>query len=155
MWEQAELSLYEELWDAARTLTESEAKPLAKIYKDKEVEGTFIHFLKDHHRCVCRLAFSRSKKIYFRKPLTLDEGKSIYSHQWGEILFHLNKIVSRARFLGRLILNKVFLINIYDIPLFQLDGELRNQEVAGAVHHAGGRPGALRGGGEVHGAGDG
>ena len=50
MWEQAELSLYEELWDAARTLTESEAKPLAKIYKDKAVEGTFIHFLKDHHR---------------------------------------------------------------------------------------------------------
>ena len=55
MWDQAELSLYEELWDAARTLTESEAKPLAKIYKDKEVEGTFIHFLKDHHRCVSRL----------------------------------------------------------------------------------------------------
>ena len=106
MWDQAELSLYEELWDAARTLTESEAKPLAKIYKDKEVEGTFIHFLKDHHRCVCRLAFSRSKKIYFRKPLTLDEGKSIYSHQWGEILFHLNKIVSRARFLGCLVLKR-------------------------------------------------
>merc|ERR1711962_1545689 len=80
VWEQAELSLYEELWDAARTLTESEGKPLTKIYKDKEVQGTFIHFLKDHHR----------------KPLTLDEGKSIYSHQWGEILFHLNKIVSRA-----------------------------------------------------------
>ena len=52
VWDQAELSLYEELWDAARTLTESEAKPLAKIYKEKEVEGTFIHFLKDHHRCV-------------------------------------------------------------------------------------------------------
>ena len=50
VWEQAELSLYEELWDAARTLTESEGKPLAKIYKDKEVQGTFIHFLKDHHR---------------------------------------------------------------------------------------------------------
>ena len=97
VWDQAELSLYEELWDAARTLTESEAKPLAKIYKDKEVEGTFIHFLKDHHRCVMS-RLGNVLRIVFRKPLTLDEGKSIYSHQWGEILFHLNKIVSRARF---------------------------------------------------------
>ena len=30
VFEQAELSLYEELWDNARTLTESEAKPLAR-----------------------------------------------------------------------------------------------------------------------------
>ena len=30
VFDQAELSLYEELWDNARTLTESEAKPLAK-----------------------------------------------------------------------------------------------------------------------------
>ena len=98
VWDQAELSLYEELWDAARTLTESEAKPLAKIYKDKEVEGTFIHFLKDHHRYACVVLECPGLRIIFRKPLTLDEGKSIYSHQWGEILFHLNKIVSRARF---------------------------------------------------------
>ena len=30
VFEQAELSIYEELWDNARLLTDSEAKPLAK-----------------------------------------------------------------------------------------------------------------------------
>ena len=31
------------------------------------------------------------------QPLSLDEGKSIFGHKWGEVLYHLNKIIGRAR----------------------------------------------------------
>ena len=66
-----------------RMITEKEIEPLKKsvklkqivedlkvcmmfrIYEESSVDESFIHFLKDHHR----------------KPLTLDEGKSVYSHK--------------------------------------------------------------------------
>lgn len=80
VFDQAELSVYEELWDSSRMLTEAEIKHLAKMYQDKEPDHSFVHFLKDHHRA----------------PVTLDEGKSIYSHKWAEVLYHLNKIISKA-----------------------------------------------------------
>ena len=80
MFDESELSIYEELWDNARMITDKEIEPLAKYdkesltffslsffrtYEESSVDESFIHFLKDHHR----------------KPLTLDEGKSIYSHR--------------------------------------------------------------------------
>ena len=47
-------------------ITLKELAPLAAMYGDKENQDeTFIHFLRDHHRA----------------PVTLDEGKSIYSHK--------------------------------------------------------------------------
>ena len=64
VFDEAELSVYEELSDNARMITDKEIEPLARVYEESSVDETFIHFLKDHHR----------------KPLTLDEGKSIYSH---------------------------------------------------------------------------
>ena len=66
MFDCAELSIYEELWDNARMITDKEIEPLARVYEESSVDETFIHFLKDHHR----------------KPLTLDERKSIYSHRY-------------------------------------------------------------------------
>ena len=82
VFDQVELCAYEELWDQARTITESQKKPLAKYvhyllllaetpthiprkYEELPKDEAFIHFLQDHHR----------------KPPTLDEGKSIYSHR--------------------------------------------------------------------------
>ena len=47
--------------------------------------------------------------------------------------------------------NCVLLINI----VFQFDGELCNQKTAREIDHADSGPGAVWGGGEVHGAGDG
>ena len=47
---QAELGVYEELWDSARLLTEAEAKPLERMFGDKTPEDSLVHFLK-----VCRV----------------------------------------------------------------------------------------------------
>ena len=65
VFDEAELSVYEELWDSARMLTEAESKSLARQYEDKIPDQSFVHFLKDHHRAA----------------LSLDEGKSIFSHK--------------------------------------------------------------------------
>ena len=43
---QAELGVYEELWDSARLLTEAEAKPLERMFGDKTPEDSLVHFLK-------------------------------------------------------------------------------------------------------------
>jgi len=80
VYDECERAVYEDLWDSARMLTESEAKPYARMYGEKAVDPTFLTFLKDHHR----------------NPLSPDEGKSIYGHRWGEVVYHLNKIISRA-----------------------------------------------------------
>lgn len=80
VFDQSELSVYEELWDSARMLSDREREALDKKMGDDSVDETFLTFLKDHHR----------------QPLTLDEGKSVYGHKWGEVLYHLNKIISRA-----------------------------------------------------------
>lgn len=41
-----------------------------------------LHFLKDHQR----------------QPPSLDQGKSIISHRWGQILLHLHRAISSARY---------------------------------------------------------
>ena len=43
---QAELGVYEELWDSARLLTEAEANPLERMFGDKTPEDSLVHFLK-------------------------------------------------------------------------------------------------------------
>lgn len=99
VFDEAELSVYEELWDSARMLTDAEAKPLAQMYQDKPPEESFVHFLRDHHRA----------------PVSLDEGKSIYSHKWSEVLYHLNKIISKASLLENYAIRKLqeqFILNI-------------------------------------------
>ena len=65
VFDEAELAVYEELWDSARMLTEAETKSLARLYEERIPDQSFVHFLKDHHRAA----------------LSLDEGKSIFSHK--------------------------------------------------------------------------
>ena len=50
MFDCVELSIYEELWEAARTVTEREREPLAALYHHRTPDQTFLHFLRDHHR---------------------------------------------------------------------------------------------------------
>lgn len=75
VFDEAELGVYEELWDSARMITEKELAPLAAMYGDKEKqdETSPFHFHRDH-----------------RAPVTLDEGKSI-SHKWSEVLATLEQ----------------------------------------------------------------
>ena len=93
----AELSIYEELWEAARTVTEREREPLAALYHHRTPDQTFLHFLRDHHRGPLGLDAGGSPvpgivSLYNALPA----GKSIYSRQYSEVLFHLNKIISEA-----------------------------------------------------------
>ena len=65
--------------------------PLAALYGDKEAQDeTFIHFLRDHHRA----------------PVTLDEGKSIYSHKLVDRLKHF--VSMAARQFGVYVLNTFY-----------------------------------------------
>jgi len=116
VFDEAELSVYEELWDNARMITDEEIKPLARVYEEKVVDEIFIHFLKDHHR----------------KPLTLDEGKSIYSHRWGEVLYHLNKIISRASLMENYAIRRLqeqFIMQIAAQVLFEEGVKYMEQEM--------------------------
>ena len=73
----------------------------SRLYERKIPDQSFVHFLKDHHRAA----------------LTLDEGKSIYSHKWSEVLFHLNKIISRARYSYSFLEHKVEVNTLYPLEL--------------------------------------
>jgi len=116
VFDESELSIYEELWDNARMITDKEIEPLAKTYEESSVDESFIHFLKDHHR----------------KPLTLDEGKSIYSHRWGEVLYHLNKIISRASLMENYAIRRLqekFIMQIAAQVLFEEGVKYMEQEM--------------------------
>jgi len=83
LYEQTEQNVYEEIFDVSRTLTESELKQYERAFADKEVDATFLTFLQDHHR----------------RYLNNDEGKTIYNRKWGEVVYHLNKIIGKASLL--------------------------------------------------------
>jgi len=87
-----------------------------RTYEESSVDESFIHFLKDHHR----------------KPLTLDEGKSIYSHRWGEVLYHLNKIISRASLMENYAIRRLqekFIMQIAAQVLFEEGVKYMEQEM--------------------------
>jgi len=106
VYDEVEQSVYEELWDTARMLTESEIKPYASAFEDRAVDETFLTFLRDHHR---------------NKP-TLDQGKSIIGRKWGEVVYHLHQIVSKASLLENYAIRKLqeqFISQIATQVLFQ------------------------------------
>ncbi|XP_023344032.1 uncharacterized protein LOC111713417 [Eurytemora carolleeae] len=65
VYDETELCVYEDIWDNARMLTESQAKPYEKLYEDHTPDSSFLSFLKDHRR----------------NNITLDQGKSLYGHK--------------------------------------------------------------------------
>lgn len=93
VYDEVEKSVFEELWSHARMLTDSEFKSISRVYEDQEeeVEATFLTFLEDHSRA----------------PPSPDQGKSIYSRRWGEVLYQLNKIISKASLMENFTIRKL------------------------------------------------